>query len=468
MIVASCSGTPTASPTTAPAAAAPTGAPSQPSASAPTAAPAAAPTAAAKPTTAPQAAAAPSSGTPTTIVFITTLSEPARVDGQKALIDKFQKAQSDVKVNFQVSNWNDAPAKFMAMVAANAPPDTSTGGNTWPLTYANQGAIRDADDTLAAIGGKDGFYPSELVAYQFKGKTWALPMYQTPDVLFYRKDWFEQKGIKVPDIDKDYSFTWDTYMQTATSLTGNGIYGVVEPCADIHGYKPLWGLMLSNNVSVLDKDNKLAYNNQGTIETYDFVAKLYKAAAPPGEPTYQASDSTTAIKSSKAAMTIWNTGLLRETKLDQPDLLSKLGVIGTPKKQTLGGFKGAVNFMLYKTKNVEAVNTFYQFVYKKENYIPLLLSYPELMLPSRPEAANAPEYLNSKELEPTKDQMAIAVKTLPNEYGLTLRYGPNPWGGDIEAKKILQNVLIDMLTNGTAAAVAVAKGEKALEDLMKS
>ena len=147
------------------------------------------------------------------------------------------------------------------MVAANDPPDTSTGGNTWPPTYATQGAIREADALIDEVGGKKSFFDAELVPYVTQGKTWALPLYQTPDVLMYRKDWFQDKGVAVPDVEKDYAMTWDAYREAAKKLTGNGVYGLVEPMADIHGYKPLWGLMLSNGVSVLDRDNKLAFNN---------------------------------------------------------------------------------------------------------------------------------------------------------------------------------------------------------------
>jgi multiple sugar transport system substrate-binding protein len=397
---------------------------------------------------------------------MTTLNQPERVEGQKKLIDAFQKSQSQITVRMEVLSWDEAATKYLAMVAANDPPDTSTGGNTWPPTYAAQGAIREADPLIQEVGGKQSFFDTELVPYVTQGKTWALPLYQTPDVLIYRKDWFQDKGIALPDVEKDYSFTWDAYRAAAKKLTGNGVFGVVEPMADIHGYKPLWGLMLSNGVAVLDKENKLAFNNPETIEVYDYALNLYKESAPPGEPTYQMTDSNTAIKTGKAGSTIWNTGLLREIKNEQAALLEKIGVIPTPMKKEKGSFKGGVNMMLYKSKNVDAVTTFYKFFYKTENYIQLLLAYPELMLPSRPEAANAPAYLNSPELAPTKAQMAIAVKTLPFSAGLTLKYGPNPWGGEIEAKKVLQNVLIDMYTNGTPAAQAVKKGESALKEIV--
>jgi multiple sugar transport system substrate-binding protein len=466
---------PAAAPTTAPAAAAPTTAPAA-AATKPAAAPAA-PTkpadAAAKPAeptkpaeAAKPAAAAQTGGPATTIRFMTTLNQPERVEGQKKLLENFEKAQSAVKVKLEVLSWDEAATKYLAMVAANDPPDTSTGGNTWPLTYANQNAIREADPLIDLVGGKKSFYDSELVAYTFKGKVWALPLYQTPDVLIYRKDMFQEKGITAPNIDTDYGFTWEQFREAAKKLTGNGVFGLVEPLADLHGYKPLWGFMLSNGASVLDKDNKLAFNNPETIEVYEYAAALYKESNPTGQTTYQMSDSNTAVKTGKAAMTIWNTGLLREIKLDQPALLEKIGVIGTPKRKEKGGFKGAVNMMLYKTKNVDPVNEFYKFLYTRTNYANLLLASPELMLPSRPEASEAPEYLNSPELTATKAQMAIAVKTLPNSAGLTLKYGPNPWGGEIEAKKVLQGVLIDMLANGTAAAAAVKKGEGALKEIM--
>jgi ABC-type glycerol-3-phosphate transport system substrate-binding protein len=181
-----------AAPTPTPAPAKPAEKPAEKPAAAPTTAPAAAPTAAAKPADAAKpaepakpaeaakpteaakpAAGAPSGGATTTLRYMTTLNQPERVEGQKKLIDAFEKSQSAIKVKMEILSWDEAATKYLAMVAANDPPDTSTGGNTWPLTYANQNAIREADPLIDMVGGKKSFYDSEMVPYTYKGKVWA-------------------------------------------------------------------------------------------------------------------------------------------------------------------------------------------------------------------------------------------------------------------------------------------------------
>jgi ABC-type glycerol-3-phosphate transport system substrate-binding protein len=324
------------------------------------------------------------------------------------------------------------------------------------------------DDVIEMMGGRAAFYETELAADYHEGTQWAVPLYQTPDVIIYRTDFYEAAGVTVPDIDTDYSFDWEGFLQVAQQTTNDEYFGITEPVADLHGYKPIWGLLLSNGVTIFNEAGELAFNLPETVETYEYVANLYSTSGPPGLTTYQMGDSETAFRSGKAAATIMNTGLVRTVALNEPELLQSMGVTPSPSRKERGSFKGNVKVMLYETDNMDAGNEFMLFWYQQENYLPFLLSYAELMLPSMPAAAESEDYTNAPEFEATQHLMEPAIKTLAYAAGIVQKYGANPYGGALEGNLVIQNVLIDIMTQGTPAAEAVAKGEQAILEIMES
>lgn len=405
---------------------------------------------------------------PIAIRYLTTLTQPERLTAQEALLEKFQEANPNITATLESASWGEAQAKVLAMVAAADAPDVSTAGNGWPLLFSNQGAIRAMDDVIGTMGGREAFFDTELAADFYEGTQWAVPLYQTPDVMIYRKDYFDAAGVTVPDINTDYAFTWNDYAIVAEQTTNDDYFGLVEPMADLHGYKPIWGLLLTNGVTIFDEEGNLAFNLPETIETYEYVAALYQAASPAGMTTYQMGDSETAFRSGKAAATILNTGLIRTIALNEPAMLANLGVTPVPMNKVRGSFKGNVKVVGYDTPNQEAANEFLRFWYQEENYLPFLLSYAELMLPSTTAAAAAEAYKNAKEFEPTQHLMGPAILTLPYAAGIVQKHGANPYGGALEGNLVIQNVLIDMLTQGTPVAEAVEKGEAAIREIMEA
>ncbi|MEZ4870471.1 MAG: extracellular solute-binding protein [Caldilineaceae bacterium] len=405
---------------------------------------------------------------PLAIRYMTTLTQPERLTAQETLLEKFQEANPNITATLESASWGEAQAKLLAMVAAADAPDVSTAGNGWPLLFANQGAIRAMDDVIETMGGREAFFETELAADFYEGTQWAVPLYQTPDVMIYRKDYFDAAGVTVPDINTDYAFTWNDYAIVAEQTTNDEYFGLVEPMADIHGYKPIWGLLLTNGVTIFNEAGELAFNLPETIETYEYVAALYQKASPAGMTTYQMGDNETAFRSGKAAATILNTGLVRTIALNEPELLTNLGVTPVPVNKERGSFKGNVKVVGYETANKEAANEFLRFWYQPENYQPFLLAYAELMLPSMPVVADAESYKNAKEFEPTQHLMEPAILTLPYAAGIVQKFGANPYGGAIEGNLVIQNVLIDMMTQGTPAAEAVAKGEAAIREIMEA
>ncbi|MEU6819381.1 extracellular solute-binding protein [Streptomyces atriruber] len=71
------------------------------------------------------------------------------------------------------------------------------------------GGLRELTDDVADLA--DGFLPAAWRSVRPDGRTWALPMDFCPMAFFYRKDLFDDAGIRVPR-------TWEEFRRAATAV----------------------------------------------------------------------------------------------------------------------------------------------------------------------------------------------------------------------------------------------------------
>lgn len=133
-------------------------------------------------------------------VWIQTGRDQAQI--MRQLIDDSFSSQYGIKVNLKLV----AAGSLLPSVLARIGPDVALNNAQGdPINYA----IRNANADLSVFPDFQEvaarFYESSLVPYTFEGKTYALPETLTFPMFFYRKDIFEELGLKVPE-------TWDEMM----------------------------------------------------------------------------------------------------------------------------------------------------------------------------------------------------------------------------------------------------------------
>jgi ABC-type glycerol-3-phosphate transport system substrate-binding protein len=147
----------------------------------------------------------------------------ARVNIQK-LLPEF-KAETGIDVNMEIYSEPVLREKVMMDLAA--------GTGAWDIflldgwlvpEYAEAGYVMPLDDLILTKKSKylslNDFAPIYLDALRYKGKLWGLPYYGHVGILMYRKDIFQQKGIKVPT-------TTDELMAAARALNDPpNMYGI--------------------------------------------------------------------------------------------------------------------------------------------------------------------------------------------------------------------------------------------------
>jgi multiple sugar transport system substrate-binding protein len=193
-------------------------------------------------TQAPGATEAPSvpvSGDKVTIT-LTTWAGAEESQELQAVIDKVNAEASDFQIVHQ-ANPADYYTKIQTMIAGNTAPDLMWLSQEYVANFADNGAILDITDQLAALSDMpaaqlDDYYPGSIAAARYNDILYGLPWIAQPVVLYYNPEMFEAAGIAPPD----ESWTWDTFKEAAKQLTLKDASGnITQYGSSFNGWPPI-------------------------------------------------------------------------------------------------------------------------------------------------------------------------------------------------------------------------------------
>jgi sorbitol/mannitol transport system substrate-binding protein len=235
-------------------------------------------------------------------VTIATVNNPAMIELKK-LSSKFESANPDIKLNWVVVEEN--------VLRQRVTTDVSTGSGQFDLVFiglyeapifAKRGWLQTFDNIPADYDLEDVF-KSIRDGLSYEGKLYAVPFYGESSMLMYRKDLFDEKGLKMPDQP-----TYDDIKKFAEALTdkSKGIYGIT-----LRG-KPGWGENMAYVDTLINTYGGTWFdmNWKPTIDTPEwkkaitFYVDLLKNYGPPGASANGFNENLTLFASGKAAMWI--------------------------------------------------------------------------------------------------------------------------------------------------------------------
>ncbi|MEU7476890.1 sugar ABC transporter substrate-binding protein [Lentzea sp. NPDC042327] len=214
----------------------------------------------------------------TTITFWDNNGGPGRTPIYQELIKRFEAANPDVEVEYVGIPSSSVQQKYDTAIAGGSTPDVGGVTTSYLAHLAGQDALEQVDERLEGSSLKGKLIPGLLETVRqtsSDGKLYAVPASGNMDVVWYRSDRFEEKGITEP-------VTWDELVQAATELT--------DPAANQYGFTIRGG---AGSVFQLLSE---AYSYSGVEKFYDGgkstvadprnaelvrkVADLYKKATP--------------------------------------------------------------------------------------------------------------------------------------------------------------------------------------------
>ncbi|MDO5435138.1 MAG: sugar ABC transporter substrate-binding protein [Clostridia bacterium] len=181
---------------------------------------------------------------PVTITYAHFSGAGAQEETLKKMIEVFESKNPDIKVDLQITGFDDYFTKLATTVGGNNATDCFEMNMENYLAYMLRGACADLTGLIDTANYSEG----TLSAVSSDGKLYAVPMSFSTCVLFFNKALFDQAGIAYPTAD----WTWADAQKAAEAITalGDDIWGYYQPITYNEFYKSVKG----NGGSLLNDD----------------------------------------------------------------------------------------------------------------------------------------------------------------------------------------------------------------------
>ena len=240
-----------------------------------------------------------------TLRFWTTEEQPERLARQEQMAADFAAASGHTVEVIPVTE-SDLGTRATAAFAAGDLPDVIYHPLQYALPWAEAG-ILDTDSATDVIEnlGEDTFAPGALAMAAADGGYASVPVDGWTQMLVYRADKFEEKGLEPPT-------TYANVLAAVEALHNPPeMYGFVAATKIDENFmsQVLEHVFLANGVSPVGPDGVQELDEAATIEVLEFY-KAIAEASPPGDLYWDQSRSL--YFSGNAAMIIWSPFILDE------------------------------------------------------------------------------------------------------------------------------------------------------------
>ncbi len=237
------------------------------------------------------------------IKFWTTEVQPARMAKQEEMAKSFE-AKTGIKVEVIPIEEKDLGTRATAAAAAGDLPDVIYHTLQYVLPWAEAGILDvDANNDVVKSLGKKTFAPGALNMAKSGSKIAAVPVDGWTQMVVYRKDLFEQAGLKPPT-------NYANITKAIETLSGNNMYGFVAATKTDENFmsQVLEHVFLANGVNLVKKGGtkKQGKALKNSLEFYKVLAK----ASPPGELYWK--QSRALYFAGRAPMIIWSPFIMDE------------------------------------------------------------------------------------------------------------------------------------------------------------
>lgn len=199
-----------------------------------------------------------------TISLWSGLSGPDQT-GFKRIIDGFNASQKAVKVSYNQNSYNGYATKLAAALSAGQAPNIWTLDAATSATYMAQGQMTALSSQLLSkfpVLASSNFTAANWNAYQYKGKQYMLPLDAVALMLYYNKALLNKAGFQRPVISGGFN----TIVNAAQKLTGNGVYGLVIPTD--------WPMQFLWPTTYAQFGGSKAFNTQSNSSNYNSPAAV--------------------------------------------------------------------------------------------------------------------------------------------------------------------------------------------------
>lgn len=152
--------------------------------------------------------------------FHDIIPNPAREAKFKEMVERFNEENPGIKVIYESTPWDQSHNKLVTQGSADTMPDITIMHASWASEFNSAGWIIPLDDYLAEWEYTEQFIPyvkNVLIEYDQKdvyGYTYGIPDGLTTHGMYVRKDWIEEAGMTLEDLE-----TWEGIFAASEKMT---------------------------------------------------------------------------------------------------------------------------------------------------------------------------------------------------------------------------------------------------------
>jgi len=281
----------------------------------------------------------------------------------KPLIEPFQAAHPNIKINYEAYDWDTTQQKLNVVLSGGGAPDVVTVDMTWIPKYAAQGAFADmkplSGGMLNGVPWEQAYTAGALKAITYNDQIISALYDFDTYALYYRNDLFKQKGIKVPT-------TWDELMTAAKALHEGEQYYYEFDADTFHGSQWIY----ENGGTLLSPDNStVVFNSPEAVEAITFNDSLLKEGVGLNWTTDEG-ERIQGVKDGRIAMFSDGPYYMGIMKSAAPEMAGQWRVALHPYSKQPGSYLGGTGLAIpVASTKQEAAWEFIQYAMELENQI---------------------------------------------------------------------------------------------------
>ncbi len=422
-----------------------------------------------------------------TVEFWTAQTQSDRLQTIELLASTFEALNDGVTVKVVGVDENEMATQMAAAVAAGTTPQLIEVNSEIIMALGEEGIV-DTQTHQGVINdiGKSRFHTGALTTLTSpQGQYYGLPYHGWIQGIWYRKDWFDEKGLAAPN-------TWENIATAAKALTdkANNQYGIlVGTKQDSYTEQVFTQLALSNNAAEFDAEGNLVFNSPATLETIQYYKDLAQYN-PPGPQNWRARDY---YLQGKMGMFFYSTYIMDDLALAEvakgslssenfkelsggtfdPELVKNTAfapIISHKSAASYGTLSGLVALKTSRAADAKATKDFIEFMYDPASYITFLHMAPGGMNPMLKGIAEDPAYLD----DPNgvfklygADKMKQIVSGFDDIRSFSVVGGKTfPASGAIFAKSVIPRMIYDVTIEGKDPQAALDSAEAEMKTIM--
>ncbi|AJH01943.1 sugar ABC transporter substrate-binding protein [Clostridium beijerinckii] len=231
--------------------------------------------------------------------------------GMRAMADAFEKKNPGIKVNVEVTAWDEYWTKLEAGATGSSLPDVFWMHPNQAARFSSNGVLMDLTDKIksSSLVSLDKFPKDLAKVYENDGKNYGIPKDFDTIGLWYNKKLFDEAGVAYPN----ENWTWNDLLAASKKLTNaeKGIYGFAAPLDLQSGFD---NFIFQNGGQVLSDDKtKSGFDTPAVKETMQWYVDLsLKEKVSPTQQQFSENSATTLFESGKMAMIFAGSWMLSE------------------------------------------------------------------------------------------------------------------------------------------------------------